>query len=238
MLEAKRSYRRAKELLKRSGVPFPAEAILNRVESNRARLNYRARDPVSRQSRPNFYNQRSIDDLVPSLAPIIYRYGKSLSGLKGKRILFLAGGHGELASFLNANFGTKAVVVDLDLSNIQIGMDGKLHEGVNAKADSLPFRDNSFDIVMSCHFLLSCYVPVLKAEQMIFREVSRVLKPKAYLVISMATPMAPGELQMEIRRHEGWVLSWQSGKINPLVDGGWNPAAPFYILRNKKTKGD
>jgi SAM-dependent methyltransferase len=170
-----RSFAQAEALLKNRALKTSIGRILDKVSSNR--LIYRMMSKFS-------YTPRSSEDLIPVLAPLVSRFGENLEGIKGKRILCLAGGYGEIASFLNANFEAQAVVLDADRYNIKTGMRTKLHKGVRGRAEALPFKQNSFDIVLSSHFLLAMYVRIQGKEPAMFDEVARVLKSDGILVIA------------------------------------------------------
>lgn len=112
-----------------------------------------------------------------------------LGEVAGQAILEVGAGSAPCARWLKAN---KADVVALDISegmlrharenNVKTGIDVPL---VQASADQLPFRNDSFDAACSAFGA----VPFVANVQEVFSEVARVLRPGAAWVFAVNHPM-------------------------------------------------
>lgn len=108
-------------------------------------------------------------------------------------ILDLGSGTGYCARRLADRF-PQAEITSLDIAEPMLaharqrdGMDG---HWVCGDAEGLPFRDNSFDLVVSSLTIQWCPAPVL-----IFRELSRVLKPAGKALVSTLAEQTLAELR-------------------------------------------
>ena len=103
--------------------------------------------------------------------------------VKGKRILDLGCGYGWCEKSLLLKGAKEIVGVDISISDIEIAKKLKnksLHFYV-ASATKLPFKYSSFDTVVCWEVLEHL---VRGTENLLFKEVHRVLKPGGYLFLS------------------------------------------------------
>jgi SAM-dependent methyltransferase len=124
-------------------------------------------------------------DLMHSSIEYIYLHLAMKSffpSLNGKTILQLACNFGPFLHFLKQQEGATVFGVDTAVAAGQYAQE----HGVNvlkASAAALPFRDGSFDLVVSSNFLCPFYMNAIKAYgqdpiiQPVMREVERTLKP-------------------------------------------------------------
>jgi ubiquinone/menaquinone biosynthesis C-methylase UbiE len=103
---------------------------------------------------------------------------REISGYNPNRILEVGCGRGEFALFLSDKFGT-AEITAVDFSEVAIASAqhaaARLNKKVNficANAESLPFSDNEFDLVVSCECMEHVPSPRIMAV-----ELSRVTQP-------------------------------------------------------------
>lgn len=85
------------------------------------------------------------------------RFAIAMAGIRGgDRVLDLAGGTGDLAALITERVGTEGCVVlaDINADMLRLGRDRLLNQGrvsglayVQANAESLPFKDNAFDVL-------------------------------------------------------------------------------------------
>lgn len=85
------------------------------------------------------------------------RFAIAMAGIRaGDRVLDLAGGTGDLAALITERVGAEGCVVlaDVNADMLQMGRDRLLNHGrvsglayVQANAESLPFEDNTFDVL-------------------------------------------------------------------------------------------
>ncbi|MFA5247501.1 MAG: class I SAM-dependent methyltransferase, partial [Candidatus Micrarchaeia archaeon] len=68
---------------------------------------------------------------------------------------------------------------------------------INADAKSIPFKDKTFDIVVSGHFLHSGLADTRKDEEKMLQEAHRCLKPGGLLVLDRANSSAASEKKLE-----------------------------------------
>lgn len=107
--------------------------------------------------------------------------------LKGKRVLDVGCGNGNTALAIAKEVGPNGKVVGIDLSPegiaeakrkaVELGLE-KVTEFRVADAEQLPFKDHSFDIVIS-----ECVVGLTPDKQKTINEKARVLKPGGKLVM-------------------------------------------------------
>ncbi|MCK5716489.1 MAG: class I SAM-dependent methyltransferase, partial [Thiomargarita sp.] len=83
------------------------------------------------------------------------RFAIQLSGIQaGNTVLDLAGGTGDLAAKFSKIVGSQGQVIlaDINASMLKVGRERLLNEGIlvdfaQVNAESLPFADNSFDLI-------------------------------------------------------------------------------------------
>jgi SAM-dependent methyltransferase len=98
----------------------------------------------------------------------------------GCEVLDLGGYDGAVTAGLRDK-GARITVVDLDEAGLTVARARGL-EAVCAPAQSTPFADRTFDVVVCCDLLPS--VP-RDVEQPIFSEIARVLKPDGLLILTV-----------------------------------------------------
>ncbi|MFY0700659.1 MAG: bifunctional demethylmenaquinone methyltransferase/2-methoxy-6-polyprenyl-1,4-benzoquinol methylase UbiE [Bermanella sp.] len=116
------------------------------------------------------------------------RFTMEFTGVrKGDSVLDIAGGTGDLTMKFSDLVGPegKVVLADINDSMLKVGRDRLLDKGysgniecVQANAESLPFEDNSFDVVTMAFGLRN----VTDKDQAL-REFNRVLKPGGRLLV-------------------------------------------------------
>ncbi|MDM8562803.1 bifunctional demethylmenaquinone methyltransferase/2-methoxy-6-polyprenyl-1,4-benzoquinol methylase UbiE [Candidatus Marithioploca araucensis] len=108
------------------------------------------------------------------------RFTIQLSGVRrGQKVLDLAGGTGDLAAKFARLVGKEGQVVlaDINAAMLQVGRDRLLNQGIlvnyaQVDAESLPFADNSFDIITMAFGLRN-----VSDKEAAIRSIRRVLKP-------------------------------------------------------------
>jgi demethylmenaquinone methyltransferase/2-methoxy-6-polyprenyl-1,4-benzoquinol methylase len=108
------------------------------------------------------------------------RFTIQLSGVRrGQKVLDLAGGTGDLAAKFARLVGKEGQVVlaDINAAMLQVGRDRLLNQGIlvnytQVDAESLPFADNSFDIITMAFGLRN-----VTDKEVAIRSIRRVLKP-------------------------------------------------------------
>lgn len=142
--------------------------------------------------------------------------------------------------------GTGCAVVGLDLtpemlSFAQVKRLSCVHGLVNGDAEALPFRDSSFDIVVSCYVAKYCDPERLAAD------VARVLKPDGRLLMyDFARPKGPALPLLALYtygllRLAGWLLgpvdrgvAYTFSELPRLIRcSTWNERAPASLNRNR-----
>jgi demethylmenaquinone methyltransferase/2-methoxy-6-polyprenyl-1,4-benzoquinol methylase len=108
------------------------------------------------------------------------RFTMELSGVRpGHTVLDLAGGTGDLAAKLAPVVGTtgQVILADINASMLQVGRERLLNRGIvvnyaQVNAESLPFADNSFDIITMAFGLRN-----VTDKDAALASIRRVLKP-------------------------------------------------------------
>ena len=124
------------------------------------------------------------------------RLALELAGLRdGQRVLDLAGGTGDMTALIAPRVGREGQVVlaDLNAAMLEQGRDRLLDRGfgtidyVRADAETLPFADGSFDLVVIAFGLRN----ITRKETALW-EMRRVLKPGGRtLVLEFSQPVVP-----------------------------------------------
>ena len=124
---------------------------------------------------PSEYNP-----LRPGGTPLTRQLLSMGGELKNPRVLDLGCGRGDTAELLSREYG--ATVTGVDVSAEMIAENRGKYPGigfVTAEARELPFRDGSFDVVVS-----ECCFSVFTDAERAFQEVNRVLIPGGKLLLS------------------------------------------------------
>jgi SAM-dependent methyltransferase len=122
----------------------------------------------------SFWDEKGRED-YESLSPFDRQRMSRWIGWKGHgRVLDIGGGSGMISRVLIAEPGTECVCIDISLPMLKHSP----VSSVQADALMLPFRDNSFDLVMAAAFLH--HLPGL--EPQLLRECHRVLRPGGRLI--------------------------------------------------------
>lgn len=129
------------------------------------------------------------DSFHPGGLKLTERLGRLLQLDSNTRVLDVASGRGTSAIFLADFFGCEVVGLDYGQANVDRASDAAAEHGLaklvrfeRGDAESLPFRDNSFDaIICECAF---CTFP---EKPRAAREFARTLKPGGRLGISDLT---------------------------------------------------
>jgi ubiquinone/menaquinone biosynthesis C-methylase UbiE/4-amino-4-deoxy-L-arabinose transferase-like glycosyltransferase len=105
--------------------------------------------------------------------------------IAGRRVLDLGAGFGALALYY-AHLGAEVVAVDPNEQRMQVAIEIALRHGlalsaVAAHAQSLPFPDESFDLVVANNSL--CYIVEPSVYDAALSEIYRVLRPGGWLAI-------------------------------------------------------
>ena len=134
-----------------------------------------------------------------------------LGDLAGARVLDIGCGDGALVRALAAR-GAMAVGVDPDPAMLTAARQRDAEANIfanflEARAESLPFPDASFDVAVAVTVL--CFVPDAKAA---VREMARVLRPGGRLVLG---ELGRWSLWALMRRFRGWLGSatWSSAQF-------------------------
>lgn len=125
-----------------------------------------------------------IETLHPGGFDLSKRIGEIVD-MKNKKVLEVGCGRGIFACYFAKNYGAKITGIDLSPVMIESSDARAKNEGVQhstefkvADASSLPFPDNSFDVVVS-----ECGPVGLAPEpQKVVNEMVRVIKPNGYIV--------------------------------------------------------
>jgi ubiquinone/menaquinone biosynthesis C-methylase UbiE len=142
-----------------------------------------------------------IQDLVRGILPQLPRSWRALD---------VASGTGKAAISV-ASLGGKVLALDAAEGMLKecrkfAKADGVCErmEFVNGSAITLPFADNSFDLVLSFRFLHLLTIRIYPA---LLKEMSRVTKPGGYVLIEMKNRYYGGIINMwrdHCRRNDGW----------------------------------
>jgi len=134
---------------------------------------------------PQGYNFPNLDksDSPERYSMQMYHYVSSVTDVENKDVLEVGSGRGGGARFIAKYLNPKKMCA-IDISQNQVDFSKKNNDQDNLEyrkgdAESIPYPDNSFDVVInveSCH----CYGELSK----FFSEVSRVLRPGGYFVLS------------------------------------------------------
>ncbi|MCL5289733.1 MAG: methyltransferase domain-containing protein [Bacillota bacterium] len=136
----------------------------------------------------NFYESDAVKYLLghsfhPGGLALTQKMGEAVGLKSGHNLLDVASGQGTSACFLARTFGCSATGVDLSKKNLELARSRARQEGIEDKvsfvpgdAESLPFAEKQFDVVVSeCAF---CTFP---SKEIAAREKFRVLKPGGHL---------------------------------------------------------
>ena len=131
----------------------------------------------------------------------------------GDQVLDIAGGTGDLARAFAAKVGARGTVVHTDINEamLRVGRDRLLDQGLSlptttCDAESLPFRDGSFDIVSVAFGLRN-----MTHKERALAEMCRVLRPGGRLLVLEFSRVAE-----PLRKP----YDWYSFKVLPLL-GKW-----------------
>lgn len=149
-----------------------------------------------------------------------------LDDVKDKEILDIGAGNGRLALRL-VNMGAEVTAVDVSEKMLKKIRDtGKGIRVVVGEAESLPFANESFDIVIATFLIVH-----LKDLQLFFDEVYRVLKPSGkFLVTNINQRKAP-----EIKVDKG-LIEIESYYHRPEAVVGKLEELAFFVEENKFVK--
>lgn len=147
---------------------------------------------------------------------------KLLPDLQGRRVLEIGCGRGDFAIWLASRF-PKAQVTAIDLSNAAIEIaEARARDVVVSvsfaveSAESLSFRDRSFDYVVSCECMEHVADPIHMA-----REICRVLRPGGRFILTTENYFNGMIL--------AWLQTWIWGK--PFSSGsGIQPRENFFVF--------
>ena len=114
------------------------------------------------------------------------RFAVEISGVKaGDKVLDIAGGSGDLSKLFAKKVGQEGSVTltDINASMLAVGRDRMIDAGLNVpamqcNAESLPFKDNSFDCVIVAFGLRN-----MTHKDIALREMQRVLKVGGRLLV-------------------------------------------------------
>ena len=145
---------------------------------------------------------------------------------KNKKILDVASGTGESACYLVEKFGCSVVGVDASEYMIERAKKKAKERGLNIEfkkgdAHNLPFKDNTFDVVIS-----ECTTCLLDKERAI-KEMVRVVKPNGYVGIhdicwKINTPDELKQRLIEIEGErpetlEGWKKLFEKAGLKDVI---------------------
>jgi len=133
--------------------------------------------------------------------------------IKDKIILDIGCGYGKYIP-LFAPYCKKYVGIDISGEEVKIARKNKFDNVriYHCSADKMPFKDLSFDIVLSIYGAISVVKPLTKKAK-ILKEVQRVLKHKGYFYL--VTDAFTGEwVKMKSRTKSRWGFNW-------LLDNGF-----------------
>jgi len=139
--------------------------------------------------------------------------------LGGVRILHLAEGHAELATFLRENFGTESTAVDIGTLNAEIAK--RIFPGAKiVKIDFMKLRErNHYDVVISNTFLAAGYPPHIPPEKITIPHVRLMLRKGGHLILTGASPNVAGMVEpRELRNWAGMQKErWDKILTRPLI---------------------
>ena len=118
---------------------------------------------------------------------------EGMGSISGRRVLDLGAGFGSLALYF-AHLGAEVVAVDPNEQRVRVAEAIAHRRGLplsvaTAHAQSLPFADGSFDVVVANNSL--CYIVGEQAHAQALREIHRVLKPGGWVVMRNPNRLHP-----------------------------------------------
>jgi len=145
----------------------------------------------------------------------LYHYVAAAVELNGKKVLEVGSGRGGGASYV-ARVLQPEDMVGLDYSANAVDFSNKNNAGdnllfVEGDAEELPFKDNSYDVVLNVESS-HCYGNM----QQFVHEVYRILKPGGYLSWADLRSMEEGKALPLIFKNAGFMLE-EERKITPQV---------------------
>ncbi len=118
---------------------------------------------------------------------------EGMGSIAGRRVLDLGAGFGALALYF-AHLGAEVVAVDPNEARMRVAQAIADRRGlplstVTARAQSLPFKDASFDVVVANNSL--CYLVGERLHDEAMREIHRVLRPGGWVVMRNPNRLHP-----------------------------------------------
>ena len=152
-------------------------------------ISYTIIHPVKYDTLARFYKERRNDKTRFDYNRDIDMPGilKAIGSVKDKTVLDLGCGFGDLASRLSRRGAKKIIGIDNSKAMIQLATEQNIKKCAFQVGDmnkKLPFKDNSFDMVVSS--LAFHYVKNLKG---LYKEIHRVLKKDGILVFTTGHPI-------------------------------------------------
>jgi|GEM_PF-1046356 len=133
--------------------------------------------------------------LAPVRARLLLRLlaQEGMGPIAGRRVLDLGAGFGSLSLYF-AHLGAEVVAVDPNEQRVQVAQAiaherGLALSAVAAHAQSLPFPDGSFDVVVANNSL--CYIVGEQAHAEAMREIHRVLRPGGWVTMRNPNRLHP-----------------------------------------------
>jgi ubiquinone/menaquinone biosynthesis C-methylase UbiE len=116
-----------------------------------------------------------------------------MGSVEGRRVLDLGAGFGSLALYF-AHLGAEVVAVDPNERRMRVALAVATRRGlalsvVPAHAQSLPFADADFDLVLANNSL--CYIVREQEHEQALREIHRVLKPGGWVAMRNPNRLHP-----------------------------------------------
>ena len=158
----------------------------DRIHSLAQGLRRYGKNPFVQSAKAAFAKDSSFDTHISPLgyAPVHYAIEQTIGGIKGKKILQIACNWGPYIHYLENVHGAEAFGIDIDNLAIEhAGTYGNVNVAF-ANAAHLPFKEGTFDVVLSSHFLEFIYLrdrkKISDVSPMIsdvLSETKRVLKP-------------------------------------------------------------